>query len=160
MRIDVPYYKQDTQYTCGPTALKMLLAYLGVAISDPVLNNLMNCSAEEGTDNQSFSRTLSQLGLWGQEMTNTSIDALRTLVEKKMPVLVNYRNVHDNRGHFAVVVGMDGGDIIFNDPEYGADYRLSEEVFEQQWVSHDGLHTRWACIGGHEPFPHETLLQK
>ena len=29
MRLEIPFYKQTTSLNCGPTALKMVLAYLG-----------------------------------------------------------------------------------------------------------------------------------
>ena len=35
--IDVPYFKQDTDYTCGPASLQMVLAYFGIRESEEAL---------------------------------------------------------------------------------------------------------------------------
>jgi ABC-type bacteriocin/lantibiotic exporter with double-glycine peptidase domain len=151
MKIDVPYYKQSTKYSCGPTALRMLLAHFDVRASEEKLMEVLDCDARNGTDSGKFKTAIESFGLWCKEMRDTTCESVWALVDRQVPVLVNYRNLEDKRGHFAVIVGTDGEDLILNDPEYGENYRVHKDTFHDHWCSHDGDEFHWACVAGREP---------
>jgi predicted double-glycine peptidase len=46
--LDVPYFRQVTDFSCGDASLQMLLSYWGVNVSQYSLMDVMRSTIEEG----------------------------------------------------------------------------------------------------------------
>ncbi len=120
---------------CGPTSLKMVLAYYGirkdvnylafarVGGASPV------CHGRSGAGHQAMLDMLRHCGLRGSYMThNRSLAWLKRVTDAGYPVVVSVRGYYGprtTRGHILVVVGVTpDGRVIFNDSARGKRYAV------------------------------------
>lgn len=104
---------------CGPTCLKMLLAYYGIDVPLDTLIEECHVGVEGCTG-----RDLLQAGrLHGLDMQTYSIDA-EELVRQDRPAICSWRY-----SHWLVFAGRDDdGRVVVCDPDRGR-YRMSEGTF-------------------------------
>lgn len=148
--LTVPYFRQDTGFSCGPVSVQMLLAYFHVRDSEQKLIHETHARPQGGTENHWIADALRAHGLTTAVRENASIDDLRDAITARKPAIVNYINPENGLGHFAVVVGVDADRVILNDPRNGAGFELPREEFLAAWHSGDGRHTRWMCTASVE----------
>ena len=157
--LSVPYTKQPDGYTCGPTSLKMVMAFYGVSKTVSEISNYMASWGDSpyydgvgpnaivaAAQHYGFSSTVTQYG-W---------DNLKNAIAAGHPVIANIQILANNYpryypsnspaytsysgGHFVVVVGLqanaDGSIqyVVVNDPSRGTvNYTYSS--FETSWVN-------------------------
>jgi hypothetical protein len=142
---------------CGPTALGMVLAAYGVEASSLSLRQRAN--ALQGTSDPRDGIALDHLaeiarqaglrtvGLYaGGRPARWTVDDVRAQVRKGYPVvtLVKYRSLPYVRpsatqsDHYVVVAGLEGRDLLVNDPAMAAPERLIP-------LSADDLQRAWAA---------------
>jgi predicted double-glycine peptidase len=63
-----------------------------------------------------------------------------------MPVIVNYIESDNDDGHYAVVIGEEGENLIMNDPWHGKEFKIDKTDFESRWKSEDGQHIKWIMV--------------
>jgi len=155
MQISIPYHRQDTDYTCGPAALQMLLHHFhGVYSNENALTRKLHTTDtpdRESTRHAEIIRVLREEGLHVYVDNESSFKTLEALLKLKLPVLVHYSEPEAGMGHYAVVVGVGGGRIYLNDPWYGSGYSLSREDFLDHWHDERGVFTRWLLTASKEP---------
>ena len=157
--LSVPYTEQPDGYTCGPTSLKMVMAFYGVSKTVSEISNYMASWGDSpyydgvgpnaivaAAQHYGFSSTVTQYG-W---------DNLKNAIAAGHPVIANIQILANNYpryypsnspaytsysgGHFVVVVGLqanaDGSIqyVVVNDPSRGTvNYTYSS--FETSWVN-------------------------
>lgn len=62
MRIDIPFYKQTTKLNCGPTSLKMALAYFGDTKDIEILEEKTNIKEGKGVSTIQLAIAAASLG--------------------------------------------------------------------------------------------------
>lgn len=144
MKLKVPYFKQNTDYTCGPASLAMALSFLGKHRSELSLSRLALTNEDTGTTHSNIVRVAKDEGFVTEVKRGASLGDLKTVVRLGLPVIVNYTEPFENVGHFAVVVGFERGNIILNDPANGKGFQLSETNILRRWKS--GNSKRWMLI--------------
>ena len=160
--LDVPFRTQfdGTEFqasNCGPTSLAMVLDGFGVASKTFQVRNLVNVIAnnfdvEAGTSLDALSWIANQaglrvIGLYGDAgYRKWTIDDVRDEVRHGHPVitLVKYRDLpganlsNAEVDHYVVIVGLEGADLLINDPALPAElgYRrsLTVEQIERAWA--------------------------
>src|SRR3990167_8236387 len=142
MYLSIPYHRQDTDYTCGPAALQMLLHHFnGIYPSEIELTKRLNTKNKPGQD-----------GTQHVDIDhNATLESLESLLKLKLPALVHYIEPEGDAGHYAVVVGMSAERIYLNDPWHGSGFSFTREEFETRWHDGRGIHTRWLLVASSEP---------
>jgi len=160
--LSVPSYEQPDGYTCGPTSLRMAMAYYGTSRTVSQISNYMASIGDSPYYNgvgpsivvsaakyYGFSSTVTQYG-W---------DNLKKAIAAGHPVIANvqisansYPRYYPsnspaytsyNGGHFVVVVGLvadiDGTVkyVVVNDPSRGA-VNYTTASFDNSWVNNKG----------------------
>lgn len=139
----VPFFRQRTEYTCGPRALQMVLAYYGTRVTICALLKICKAKKSTGTERKHLIAAASSFGYRVHAKNDSNISAVCSYVARGIPVIVNYRHI-SSEGHYAVVVGCTRTDLILNDPWYGAGWRISKQDFLKRWYGyHVNKHTRW-----------------
>jgi hypothetical protein len=160
--LEVPFRTQfdGTEFpasNCGPTSLAMVLDAFGVASKTFQVRNLVNVLAnnfdvEAGTSLDALSWIANQaglrvIGLYADAGYHKwTIDDVRDEVRHGHPVitLVKYRDLpganlsNAEVDHYVVIVGLDGADLLINDPALppALGYRrvLTVEQLEKAWA--------------------------
>jgi predicted double-glycine peptidase len=142
--LTIPFYEQNTDYTCGPASLRMVLAYYGRSIPEEELVPLLGTNDAMGTERNRMGEIIKSHNLIPFEQTDATLDDLRHLLQNQMPVIVRYLEEEENSDHYGVVVGINDTHIILNDPWFGPDRRHELGTFLIRWpCTHEKGQTCW-----------------
>ena len=139
MIVEVPYYKQEKWYTCGPACLWMLLKYIGTSATEEDV--VKACETTEiGTTPLQLVKGSKVFGFDADAFKNEDIDDLKYSLKNGKPVIVLldpgilYGGIQ-GFGHFVVITGFDNNNITYHDPDIpdGQDAKCSIEIFMQAW---------------------------
>ncbi len=146
MRIKVPYFKQDTNYSCGPTSVQMILRYFRIVNSENDLIKKLKTENQKGTSQKKIIEIFQKNHLFCYTNNNSSIEEIKNFLKRKLPVLVNYVDKEKKEGHFAVIIGIKEEKIILNDPWYGEDFEIDISEFKNRWRDSKGDHKNWILV--------------
>jgi len=141
LKLKIPYFKQESWYTCGPACLRMVLSFFGIARTEAEV--MKECDTTElGTTTVKISTAAYKFGLKSSSLKNANIDDLKNELRKGRPVIVLidpsylYGGV-SGFGHFIVIVGFSDEEIIYHDPDVseGEYMRINNSAFQNSWES-------------------------
>lgn len=135
--LDVPKYKQTTDYSCGPACLRAILAFYDREVSEKEITEQIG-TTHHGTPPSKLLQGAWSYGLKGRWRKKATIADLRRAVEEGAPVIVNWFS-HDD-GHYSVVVGVDDKKVTFLDPEDGKLRSMPHDVFMRVWFDFPSPH--------------------
>lgn len=144
----VPYEKWLKINFCGPACLAMVLNALdgGRPFSQRAIAGEIFDSGSQATYNSELVLYPRTLGFESYSFQG-SLQALKDLVEKDIPVIVLTKTVKRlAKGHYRVVIGFDDdrGQIIFHDPLFGARRAMKVGDFLKVWEMGPGWNqSRW-----------------
>jgi ABC-type bacteriocin/lantibiotic exporter with double-glycine peptidase domain len=124
-------FKQSKGY-CGPASLKMVLSAYGITKSENYLAKITKSSRTKGCDEDNIVKASKILGFKGYVKPNSSIQEVKKLVEKGIPVIVDWFSPEE-AGHCSVVVGFEKNKIILADPHFGEIKKHKIDWFEERW---------------------------
>ena len=147
---DFPLYKQETDHTCGPASIRMILKYLGVEESES--NLARRCFTNPiGTLHYpvlwGFNHYLKKLHLKAKMVQNDPAvyERIKEALENNCPVLFIYSTIDafhppTKCSHYSVIIGLDeSSEIIFVANPFG---EIQEVALDEWWAkfSHDPEH--------------------
>ncbi len=145
--IELPHHQQQTDHTCGPAAIKMVLDALGHSLPERTLERVMDTDPSIGTRQRIMARFADELGLAVRvRHSDTDVAEIRDAMAKGEVVIVCYWLSHEDTDHYAVVSGIRPGAIILHDPWEGPEYVVAIEEFDRNWIGDDrvpGRMHRW-----------------
>ena len=153
--LEVPYFKQDTEYTCGPTVLQMVLAYFGVRESESGLAKQLKTDSNRGTEIHRMMEVARGHGFHVYLNNDASLDEITHIVTSfKAPCIIRYLETDENVDHYAVALAASPDEVVLHDPWHGPFTRLSRREFEKRWTC-DALGTcsKWLMAVTPEPLP-------
>lgn len=151
--LDVPFYTQDTAYSCGAASVQMLLAYFGMRRSEHELMERLHTDRLYGTHHQAILTELAKDGLFVYVNADAHLDEIAFFLEhRKLPSLVHYIEPDADEGHYALVIGVDRRLVTLNDPWHGPRYTLSVREFEMRWHDERGAFPHWFLTASTDNF--------
>lgn len=136
MQISVPFFRQKTEYSCGPACLRMMFAYHHTRVGEEVISESAGTNPRTGTARAAMLRAARMHGFVCRMSSNgTWSDVLQSLKEG-MPVLINYREPSKEEGHYALVTGIRGDRVLLNDPWNGHPFSLPINELKRRWLGH------------------------
>jgi uncharacterized protein len=156
--IPVPSVRQSKNYTCGPSALKSVLSFFGHEVTEKELADDMNTNEKDGTANDNIVRVAKERGLKADLHKNMSFNKLKSVVNKKQPVIIAYQAWPEketegweegwNNGHYSVVVAVDNKDVYLEDPSVkDSKTRIPHEEFVKRWHDQDADGEKYEQLG-------------
>ncbi len=144
---NVPFHRQSKDYTCGPSALRMVFDYWGIKKKEDELARRLNLSAEspKGTLQSKMIEMARAEGLEVKSHSQATLSEISLAIMNGCPVIVDYLEPSNDEYHYAVVVGETASDFILNDPWNGEDFRINKDEFLARWKDGEGSH-RWLMI--------------
>lgn len=153
MNLDVPYFKQDTVYSCGVASLQMVLEFFGVFESEKKLAKEAHTNPENGTTYKWMIDVATKKGFYCYVNNESSLEEIGYFLEQKLPVLVRFIEPSNNEDHYAIITGIQKGQIIMNDPWNGAGFRMEYHDFVERWHSEGNTSVRWMMVLSKEKIP-------
>jgi|SRR3989344_1751499 len=143
MKLNIPFYKQDTEYTCGPTSLQMAFSFLGKFKSEHTLAREAKTN-KDGTTHEGMIETALREKFYCYVNEGSSIEEIKYFIHLGFPVIIDYTEPSGEDGHYAVVSGYQDGYVVLNDPWNGKNFKISEKEFISRW--HDCHPTHHMCV--------------
>ena len=140
---------------CGPASLKMVLAYYGMEKTESELAKLCETDPNLGTSSTGLKYAAESLGFKVEIKNNSTFDDIKSWLDKKVPVIVNwftrgridYPESDVSDGHLSPVVGLDDEYIYLQDPEIGKLRKITRDDFMKVWFDFAGEYiTSWDDI--------------
>lgn len=136
--IHLDSHKQETNYSCGPAALKTILDHFNKPTSETTLRKETNSTKEDGTDPEKIISAAKKKGLSVIAKENMTTEELKSYLKEKKPVILAIQSADktsNTSGHYIVAVGHKNNELYFEDP---AD---KEEKINR--MPFDELNKRW-----------------
>ncbi len=159
LELALPAVRQQESWTCGPAALRSVLAFYDIRRTERHLARLCGTSPGLGTAPPALGRVARRYGLDAEERQGESVDSLVGLLASGRPSILllqawaedvapNYGTGEDD-GHYVVLVGAGPRRLLFMDPSVrGARASLRRVDLERRW--HDRSYVegydRWALV--------------
>ncbi len=150
--LNMPYFKQDTRYSCGAAALQMTFYFYGKLISEEELTKRLQIDKDRGTEHSQMIKVITDEGLYAYANNESSLEEADGFIKSDIPIIVNFIEPGENSGHYAVVIGIDENNIILNDPWHGEKFKMNKDEFVERWQSENGGHKRWLLAVSTEKF--------
>lgn len=134
--VDIPHHGQQTDYTCGPAAMKMVLdAVAGLQLPEGHLADAMGTDPDIGTRQRMMHRFADELGLETfVRHTDTTLNEVRDAMRTGHVVIVCYWLPGEDTDHYAVVQQITPEAVVLHDPWEGPDTAMATETFEADWI--------------------------
>ena len=146
MKINVPFYRQDTDYTCGPTSLQMVFSFFGSFKSEAELTKNLLANSEVGTKHQHMIDVATRNGFFCYVNNASTFSELKVFLNKGLPIIVDFTEPTGGEPHYAVITGISRRRVILNDPANGEDFELSEKDFLSHWRDSSTRSERWMMV--------------
>lgn len=137
----LPLYQQETEYSCAPACLKMVLESLGITKDESDVRALCDCTFS-GTDALSLVDAARELGFSGTRKYSLTLDELKEVLEEGQYPIV-YIRAELSLGqmaqpHTVVVEAINSKGVHLHDPWRGKIvYDLGQ--FTREWGYFHGL---------------------
>ncbi len=151
--INVPFFKQDTGYSCGPSVVQMILRFYGKILSEEDLIQILHTRKSTGTKHGPIIDTIRENGLYVYVNTESTTDELRYFVALGYPAIVHFIEPSSDEGHYAVVVDVGDEHVVLNDPWNGPQFKMTLIDFASRWKSEDGDFKQWLLTASDTEFP-------
>jgi predicted double-glycine peptidase len=127
------YFKQETNYTCGPACARMVLSHFDIESTEAELAIKMGTLENSGSDYSSF-QCLKDFGLefmTGEGTRNKgTLDKLNQLLNQGYAVVMAYSL---DVPHFSVYLGHNNNHLFLNDPFRGERIAMPIKKFLYRW---------------------------
>ena len=148
----VPYYKKETEYTCGPASCRMVLAYFGMNNTEQELVDVLQTTLRKGTSPQNIKKLFDQQGF----STFLSSDIIeRTDVITKISSLLSdgYLIIAlVNRLAYDVTTPLVDAEVEWENPNESLHYIVVSSASENSVTINDPHVAVGVCQLQHEPF--------
>ena len=144
--MNIPFYKQLTDYNCGPASLQMVFDYFNKHVRQKILQQSLHASGTGGTTHGALIRKATREGFYCYVNNNSTLFEIKHFLSMDLPVIVHFVEPSDNEGHYAVVAGYKKGILLFNDPWNGKGFPMPEKAFVRRWHDGDHISKRWIMV--------------
>ena len=132
----VTLHKQETDYSCGPASLKMVLGYFGVEKTEAELIELTGAKAGLGCEPPTIVEAAEKLGFGADYVEYSSLEEIKERMEKDEMVIVDWFSP-EVCGHYSVVVELTDENITLANPTHGDHTMMTHEDFLNHWFELD-----------------------
>jgi ABC-type bacteriocin/lantibiotic exporter with double-glycine peptidase domain len=144
--IKLPYFKQDTEYSCGPTVMRMIFQFYGKVFSEKKLIQRLKTNKDIGTRHKAMIDLACAEGFHVYVNKESSFEEIRFFNNKNIPVIVYYVEPDGDDEHYAIVVDIEEDQIVLNDPWNGERFKMNHDDFEKRWYSKYENLKRWIMV--------------
>ena len=137
MKLPVPYFRQQSPYTCLPVCVRMILAYHQFEHEEDELAEAFKTTPFLGTQPDNVVTGLTALSYQALWFENATVERLLEMLAANWPVIAFLRAQdlpHGRAGlHAVVVIGIENQTVICLDPSLEKEWRPELSTFIQIW---------------------------
>ena len=133
----VTYYKQETDYSCFPACIRMLLDYHDIKKEEKKLRLLFHSTPLKGGSWPRVKDGLKQLNIEFELGINFSLEELKSLIQHNIPVVasidISFFGGDEHQNHTVVVTDVSNEFVTVHDPERGENIEIDVKQFSESW---------------------------
>ncbi len=139
--IDIEIFKQTTDHTCGPAALRAFLSHYNVKpmYTEQELTKMLYTCPQVGTKFEVINAFLKSIGINAVYKDNRIMPNIKYLIDQGKIILTEWI---DWGGHFVIICGYDDTHYYLADPESGVVTKESQDRFTSMWFTKQ---EKYAC---------------
>lgn len=130
-----PLYRQETDYSCAPACLRMVLAGAGIEKSEEDLREISDCTIE-GTDALKIVDAARSLGFTNSRKFNLEFDDLKSFLSQNIYPIVYLKlrlgTASLMQQHAVVIIEVRQENLLLYDPVRG-EIEIDKPDFLQSW---------------------------
>lgn len=138
MKINANAFQQETDYTCLPACIRIVLNFFGDGKPEKEIASACH-TAKAGTRFRDAVHAIRSYGYEVTQIQDGSLDELFTSILNKEPVIVVLGAEHLSYGdfgsHAVVVIGFQGRNITIIEPAFGKEIQMDLLEFLKAWQS-------------------------
>jgi predicted double-glycine peptidase len=148
-----PYFKQDTDFSCGAVVAQMVLAWYGIRESELHLMQRLHTNKTYGTHHNEMIHLFTAHGLFVFANNNSTFEDIAHHLAQNVPVVLHYTDPNDmSEGHYALCTGINHTHITLHDPWYGPQHSYNMADFLALWKDPEGEFEQWLLAVSKELF--------
>jgi len=135
----IPYFKQETEYTCGAACVRMILASMGVKKTEKQIVNLLKTNKRKGTWHKMIPKLAEKYKFDYVVERNGKMSDLRNYYKKGWKIIICY--LSDKIPHYSVLRKINWHSIYLFDPAFSPNHWYFINNFKRIWK--DDEEKRW-----------------
>ncbi len=143
-KIKIPYYRQETDYFCGPACLKMVFEFSGKKISQKKLAELLKTNKKRGTLRRDMAKTARRFGLDVKIFSGKSIADVKKFLSAGKIIIAIFVEPSAEEDHYSIITDVKGKNVFLNDPWAGKSFKIKQKDFIARWSKWN----RWFMVIG------------
>jgi predicted double-glycine peptidase len=147
VKTPIPVVDQETNFSCGAAVLMAVFRYFRVGPrTEEEVRKLAKTNSKDGTETENIIKVCHKFGLKTKAKHNMDKQDLKDWLDQKKPVIVllqawgnpRYYKTKES-GHYAVAIGYDEKNVIFQDPSIHEKSRghIPWKEFIKRWHDKD-----------------------
>jgi len=134
MKSKIPFFRQETDYSCGLASMRMLLGSLDIILTEEELKKPMAYHTRgKAVWHKNFPIFAEKLKLNHVTMRNASENNIVDLIAQDFRVVVAYFIPRIKVDHYSVVNYIDTKSIYLFDPWFGPKHKYTLNYFNKNW---------------------------
>lgn len=139
------HFKQQTDYTCGPACMRIILASAGIKKSEQWLARFMKTDKRIGTKTDYFPKVADFFHLKHYTKYGVGLTGITKALKNGHTVITLMYVPAFKTAHYSMAKKINRDYVYLHDPWFGPYRRLDKNTFIKNW--HDNTHrktkTRW-----------------
>jgi len=137
MKLNIPYFRQEKNTTCGVACLRMVMAFYSKDIKEFELEETCETGWLGNTCGE-LVQCVQKYGFEAEEIENITTDYVKTILRKNHPIIalldpaILYGGI-EGFGHFVVITGLEDDKICYNDPDMDKEITKNITDFFKAW---------------------------
>jgi ABC-type bacteriocin/lantibiotic exporter with double-glycine peptidase domain len=137
MKLNIPYFRQEKNTTCGVACLRMVMAFYSKDIKEFELEEACETGWLGNTCGE-LVQCVKKYGFEAEEVENITTDYVKTILRKNHPIIalldpaILYGGI-EGFGHFVVITGLEDDKICYNDPDMDKEITKNITDFFKAW---------------------------
>lgn len=136
----IKYHKQETNYTCGPACMEMVLGSLGIKKSEKQISRLLKTNKRKGTWHKYLPELAERYKLDYIVERNGTIADLKRYLKNNWRIIVCF--YYGGVAHYSVVRKINWHSIYLIDPIHSDNHHYFIPSFKKRWKD-DEKEIRW-----------------
>ncbi len=129
----IKFSEQETEYTCGPACMRMILSSLNLNKSEKQLVKELRTNKVSGTKHKNLFR-FAKKKKWSYVIGNNAyLDELKNLMKKDYFIIVDYYIPSQKTNHYSIIKKITKERIYLIDPYFGVGTSYSLSYFDKIW---------------------------
>jgi predicted double-glycine peptidase len=111
----------------------MIFSYYGTRLSEEEIASISRTNKRHGTSYSRMIATAEHHGFECETRSKSNLKEVKKHIEKKIPVIVRFREPEEEKQHYAIIVGIGVKYVVLNDPWHGKNFRMKRPEFMRRW---------------------------